>query len=101
MKGDQVEIWAPTQNPSPGQKLVATTLGIPLKNVIVNITRSGGGFGRRLDNEFMVEAAVISQKAGMPVKLQWSREDDFTAHDQFRPPGFHSHSKRASMRMAK
>src|SRR6185437_14593908 len=51
-----VEIWAPTQNPAPGRKLVATTLGISESKVTVHMTRVGGGFGRRLQNDFMVEA---------------------------------------------
>ena len=85
--GDSVELWAPTQNPSSGQTLVADTLGFHKDKVKVNIIRCGGGFGRRLNCEYMVEAAAIAQKAQLPVKLQWSREDDL-GHDQFRPPGF-------------
>lgn len=88
VQGDQVEIWAPTQNPAPGQKLVADTLGLPIANIKVHITRIGGGFGRRLMNDYMVEAAVISQKANAPVKLTWTREDDMR-HDFYRPGGFH------------
>ncbi len=84
----KVELWAPTQNPGPGQKLVAATLGIPESDVTVNMTRIGGGFGRRLRNDFMVEAAAISRRAGVPVKLVWNRADDMR-HDFYRPAGFH------------
>jgi len=88
VQGDRAEIWAPTQNPEDGQNLVARTLGIPKANIHVTITRIGGGFGRRLMNDYMVEAAAISQKAKVPVKLTWMREDDLQ-HDFYRPGGFH------------
>ena len=53
----RVEIWAPTQNPGPGAQLVASTLGIDESRVTVHIARVGGGFGRRLQNDYMIEAA--------------------------------------------
>ncbi len=84
----KVVLWAPTQNPGPGARLVAATLGIAERNVTVNLTRVGGGFGRRLKSDFMAEAAWISKRAGAPVKLIWSREDDIQ-HDFYRPAGFH------------
>jgi isoquinoline 1-oxidoreductase beta subunit len=83
-----VEIWAPTQNPAPGRALVASTLGISESRVTVHMTRVGGGFGRRLKNDFMVEAAMISKLAGRPVKLLWNRRQDIQ-HDAYRPAGFH------------
>jgi isoquinoline 1-oxidoreductase beta subunit len=88
VQGDQAEVWAPTQNPGSAQVIVAEVLGIPLANVRVNITRIGGGFGRRLDPDPVAEAAVIAQKAGVPVKLTWDRQDDLQ-HDHYRPAGFH------------
>ncbi|WP_020652197.1 xanthine dehydrogenase family protein molybdopterin-binding subunit [Massilia niastensis] len=83
-----LELWAPTQNPGSGQALVSTTFGIPKEKIVLHIIRSGGGFGRRLSSDFIVEATAIAQKVNAPVKLTWTREDDLQ-HDHFRPGGFH------------
>ena len=84
----QMEIWAPTQNPAAGQNLVASSLGLAKDKISVHLTRCGGGFGRRLSSDFMVEAAAIAKRINAPVKLTWSREDDFQ-HDHYRAGGFH------------
>ncbi len=83
-----VEIWAPTQFPNDGREIVAATLGIESAAVTVHMRRCGGGFGRRIMNDFMVEAAVIATRAQAPIKLIWSREDD-VAHDYYRPGNYH------------
>jgi isoquinoline 1-oxidoreductase beta subunit len=86
--GDQVEIWAPTQMPDAGRGMVAAALGVPAENITIHLTRCGGGFGRRLANDYMVEAAVIAQLQGEPVKLVWNRRQDLQ-HDMYRAGGFH------------
>ena len=87
-KDGGVEVWAPSQNPGGGQDAVAREFNIPKEKIVVHLTRSGGGFGRRLSQDFFLEAAAIAQKVNAPVKLTWSREDDMR-HDQFRAGGFH------------
>ncbi len=85
----RVELWAPSQSPEPGRRLVAETLGIPPEHVTVHLTAMGGGFGRRLMNDYMVEAAWIAREAGAPVKVLYSRADDLQ-HDFYRPAGYHA-----------
>jgi len=84
----RLELWAPSQNPRGGRELIAQTLGIPEDRVHVNLTRIGGGFGRRLRHDSMVEAAWIAREVRRPVQLQWTREDDMR-HDFYRPAGWH------------
>lgn len=85
----RMEMWAPSQTPQGGQGVVANYLGISPDKVTVHITRMGGGFGRRLTNDYMVQVAAIAKRMpGTPVQLIWSREDDVRS-DFFRPGGYH------------
>lgn len=87
-KNGKMEIWAPSQTPQgvPGDVEAAT--GIPQADIKVNQIRIGGGFGRKLINDVVCEAAAIAKQIGKPVKLIWSREQDMQ-HDFFRVGGFH------------
>lgn len=83
-----VELWSGSQTPDNAIDAVARTLGIPRKTVTFHQLRGGGGFGRRLVNDPVCEAAAISKHIGKPVKLTWTREDDMQ-HDFFRAGGHH------------
>jgi isoquinoline 1-oxidoreductase beta subunit len=88
VRDGECELWAPTQVPGAAAESVAQALGIPRERVKVHITFIGGGFGRRLIQDYAVEAALISRDAGAPVQVVWSREDDIR-HDFYRPAACH------------
>jgi isoquinoline 1-oxidoreductase beta subunit len=80
-----LELWLPTQAPSSAQTAAATTAGLDPAKVTVHTTLLGGGFGRRFETDFTIEAAELALKTGgKPVKVVWSREDDIQ-HDVYRP----------------
>ncbi len=79
------EVWAPVQDPQGTRDALAAGLGIDKKNITVNVTLLGGGFGRKSQPDFVVEAALISRNFGAPVKVFWTREDDLQ-HDFYHFP---------------
>jgi isoquinoline 1-oxidoreductase subunit beta len=83
-----IEVWSPTQQPNRGLPSLTALAGVDEEKVVIHQTRAGGGFGRRLMNDYMCEAVAIALKLKKPVKLQWMREDDFS-HDFYRPAGYH------------
>jgi isoquinoline 1-oxidoreductase beta subunit len=88
VKDGKCDIWAGTQQPGGIPANVARALGIQPADVTVHMMRMGGSFGRRLNNDFITDAANIAKVAGVPVHVRWTREDDMT-HDNYRPAGFH------------
>ena len=89
-RNGRLEVWAPSQTPQRGLEALRKALGIAPESVTLHLTRAGGGFGRRLMNDYMVQAAAIARAVpGAPIQLLWSREDDIR-RDYFRPGGWHS-----------
>ena len=86
--GSSCEVWAPTQVPQDVRDSVATAIGLKPENVHVNVTLLGGGFGRRLEHDYAVEAALVSKAINAPVKVMWTREDDMR-FSTYRPPSVH------------
>ena len=84
VRADSCEVWAPTQNQSRAQEVAAEAAALPKEKVRIHTTLLGGGFGRRLESDFVAEAVTISKAVRAPVKVIWSREDD-TKHGFYRP----------------
>ncbi|MCU0347992.1 MAG: molybdopterin-dependent oxidoreductase [Saprospiraceae bacterium] len=76
---DKAELVGPIQTPEFVEKTLSARLGLPIEKIDIQMTRMGGGFGRRLYGHFVVEAAAISQKMNAPIKLVYTREDDMSA----------------------
>lgn len=87
-RGSNCELWAPTQVPQDVRDSVAQAVGLDPDQVKVNVTLMGGGFGRRLEHDYGVEAALVSKAANVPVKVLWTREDDMR-NSTYRPASFH------------
>jgi isoquinoline 1-oxidoreductase beta subunit len=87
VQSNHCEVWAPTQHPQAARQIASTVSGLPLKAVTLHVTLIGGGFGRRVETDFVMEAVQISSAIGAPVKVLWTREDDL-AHDFYRPASF-------------
>lgn len=88
VRDGKCEVWAPVQNPGGLGAALVSALGLPASAITIHVTLLGGGFGRRLNIDYGVEAALISRAVGAPVKVQWTREDD-VRHDYYRPMSHH------------
>lgn len=84
VRADGCDLWVGTQDQTETQKAAARVAGLPPSGVNVHTIFLGGGFGRRLETDFVVEAVELSAKLGRPVQVVWTREDDLQ-HDKFRP----------------
>ncbi len=89
LRQDSALLIASLQSPGGASEMISSLTGIPRKSIEIRMTRAGGGFGRRLENDFVGEAVLIAKAAGKPVKLIWTREDDLQ-HDFYRPFGVHA-----------
>ena len=87
-QGATCELWAPTQVPQDCRDSVATAIGLDPDQVKVHVTLMGGGFGRRLEHDYAVEAALVSKAINAPVKVVWTREDDMR-FSTYRPASLH------------
>jgi isoquinoline 1-oxidoreductase beta subunit len=87
-QGSKCELWAPTQVPQDCRDSVAPAIGLDPDQVKVNVTLMGGGFGRRLEHDYAVEAALVSKAINAPVKVIWTREDDMR-FSTYRPASLH------------
>ncbi len=88
VREDSCDVIGPMQMPASASRMVHQATGIDRLKINVEVTRLGGGFGRRLTADYAVEAALVSKAIGGPVKVQWTREDDMR-WDFFRPASLH------------
>jgi isoquinoline 1-oxidoreductase beta subunit len=87
VQADRCDVWAPTQDRQSAKQVATSISGLPSANVFIHVPLIGGGFGRRLQSDYVSEAVEVSAKAGRPVKLFWSREDDIR-NDYYHPFSF-------------
>ncbi len=88
IQADHAEAWVPTQAPQWAQGVIAEAAKLPPEKIVVHTTLMGGGFGRRYQADFVMEAAQVAKTAGKPVMVLWTREDDMH-HDFYRPASYH------------
>jgi isoquinoline 1-oxidoreductase beta subunit len=91
IRPDGAEAWVPTQAPQWAQQVIAGVAKLPPEKVIVRTTLMGGGFGRRYQADFVMEAAQVAKVSGKPVMVFWTREDDMQ-HGFYRPASYHHFS---------
>jgi CO/xanthine dehydrogenase Mo-binding subunit len=91
IRPDGAEAWVPTQAPQWAQEVIAGVAKLPLEKVVVHTTLMGGGFGRRYQADFVMEAAQVAKVSGKPVMVFWTREDDMQ-HGFYRPASYHHFS---------
>ena len=91
IRPEGAEAWVPTQAPQWAQDVIAGVSGLPHEKVVVHTTLMGGGFGRRYQADFVMEAAQVAKVTGKPVMVLWTREDDMQ-HDFYRPASYHKFS---------
>src|SRR2546429_1896461 len=85
------DVWAPAQNQDDAQRVAAEVSGLPKEKGRIHTTLSGGGFGRRLEPDFVSEAVRVSQAVGAPVEVIWTREDDMR-NGVYRPTSYNPFS---------
>jgi isoquinoline 1-oxidoreductase subunit beta len=88
IRPDSAEAWVPSQGPQWAQAVIAEAAKLPPEKVTVHTTLMGGGFGRRYQADFVMEAAEVAKISGKPVMVLWTREDDMQ-HDFYRPASYH------------
>jgi isoquinoline 1-oxidoreductase subunit beta len=88
IRPDSAEAWVPSQGPQWAQAVIAEAANLPPEKVTVHTTLMGGGFGRRYQADFVMEAAQVAKISGKPVMVLWTREDDMQ-HDFYRPASYH------------
>jgi isoquinoline 1-oxidoreductase beta subunit len=84
VRPESCDIWAPLQNQTKALETALALTGLPPEKILIHTTFLGGGFGRRLETDYVAEAVRLSRDSGQPVKLVWTREEDFRS-DFFRP----------------
>lgn len=88
VQSERCEVWAPTQSPQEAKSVARSITGLNEEDITIHVPLIGGGFGRRLEVDYVEEAVKISQEIGAPIKLFWSRDDDIQ-HDRYHPMSIH------------